>query len=118
MSHGREVQIIAVDGGFIVEYNDLIQTQKDTGTKNAEGFPVKIPMFEPGKRQVAVRATVDDAMKLLAGQLVIRMEVKGTEKAMMEKFGALCYEDKSEKYADAKPGPSATSDGPSFMNKG
>ena len=80
MSEGRSVSIVAVDGGYIIEWNDLVLTVADTGLTAKTGEKIKVSKYKAGPHQVAVRATVEEAMKFVAELLLKRMQVKQEER--------------------------------------
>lgn len=105
MSEGRAVSIVAVPGGYIVEYNELLKTTEDTPFKDADGKKIKVVQYRTGKQQVAIREKVDDAMKLVASLLLKRMEIKGEEMEIMSALTGYVHEgnDISEKADKAMP---------------
>lgn len=117
MSDGRAVTIVAVDGGYIVEYNEIVKVTKTLPIKDEQGNSVKTQLFDSGKRQVAVRSSVEEVMKLMAGLLILRMEVKTAEKAIFEKHGALAYDQGDMKAAAEGPMAVPSDPSPSYAQK-
>lgn len=120
MSEGRAVQIIAVPGGYIVEWNELLKISEETPFKNEKGEKIKIMRYQTGKNQVAVRTSVDEAMKLMASLLLKRMEIKEEEQELMATLTGFVYDDNSVKGMDVgiEKQPKALSvEGPSYAMK-
>lgn len=109
---GRSVSVIAVDGGYIVEWNDLIPIPTDIGIKNGEGKSIQIPQYKTGRGNVAVRANVEEAMKFMGSLLLKRMVIKQEEAETHEMLSA--YLLKKNDIGMTEKGPMATAEGPSY----
>lgn len=117
MSEGRAVQIVAVPGGYIVEWNELLKTTEDTPFKNDKGEKIKVTQYKNGKTQIAVRSSVDDVMKFVASLLLKRMEIKQEELELMSTLTGFVYDDSSTKGMDVKQPSLAVEGAPSYAMK-
>ena len=118
MSEGKAVSIVAVDGGYIVEYNELVRVPIDTSFKTEKNEKIKVVQHRAGDRKIAVRSSVDDVMKFVAELLMFRMKASQDDASNMSLVsGENLYDTSGDKYVEVAEAKMVSPSLPSYASK-